>query len=1268
MNPTPSRFTLIALLLAGCTNSGGGLKVHNNAPDAEITWPTDGEVLDAGTSITFAGRGGDLDGDDLISEWRLDGAALCEDVALESDGTTTCSAVLEEGSYTVTLLIDDGSAQTTDNVSIVVAPTNAPEVEITAPDGAGRYYQDQEITFGGVAVDAETAAPQLEIAWSSDVDGVLDIDDEADAAGNLEGVVGLTEGTHVITLQATDSDGLIGQDTLVLIVLGDNEAPDCEIVEPAEDASGDSGIEVLFEGTASDINVPSELLTAEWASDIDGPLWDEAVSSEGGTGFATSGLSVGTHRITLSVTDDRGAVCTDEVLYSVGTPPVVTIDDPASGYQDNEGGTFSFTGTASDAESLASDLTIEWYSDLDGPLSSTPLVASGASAGDPGTASFSLSSLSEGTHTITARVADSDGLYAEDSIVVIVNDLPSAPTISISPTAPVTGDGLSAVIDAHATDLEGHTMTYTYAWSLGGTAAGVTSASLPSSYTTRGDTWQVDVTPNDGYGDGAVGSATVIIGNTPPAVDVAPTLTPDPAYEADTLSCAAGATSDADGDTVTSSFTWRVNGISVSATGASLGTSYFGKGDSVVCTQVPSDGFATGSGVDSNTVTIDNTTPQVSAVAITPDPGYAASTLTCGYTFSDADGDADYSTIEWTVNGTVAGAGPTLTGGFVHGDAVVCTVTSNDGTDDGTTGSDSLTVSNTAPVLASVAVTPDPAYTVDALTCSPGTTSDDDGEAVSLSYNWTVNGSSVGATGTTLASIYTTKGDSVACLVTPTDGTTAGTTVTSNVVTIDNTAPIMGTVTLSPAAPGTEDTITATPTATDADGDTLSYSYEWYVSGTYVVTTAVGQLSGLVYFDRGDTVEVTVTPNDGTDDGAPVSSSALTVVNTVPEAPELAFDPGSPGAGVDAVYCEIDTAAYDADGDAVTYSFSWTGDGVAYPSGFSGTTGPATTVYAGDTVPAADSDLALDWVCTATPNDGYDDGASESALVTVLDVTDPDAPVLSTPERYRNTDAITVEGTCDPGDCLTVTVECVNPADGAFDDDASCGSGGTFSVDFTGLARDETTICTAFCTDAASNESGDSNTISTDVCDPEDVYEDATGYGDSSTDPVDAITAISDDGLSTEVIEGNILEGDTVDWYVIESSDDAAADAAAGIDYYSFEVELLDPATGTDSTVYTMQVYKDSDAAVDLECSTTTGGYTHYTDYVYDRVDGAHGAPIDRRACATASGTRNECEDRSTSYYVKVTRISSSVTSCAGYELNVTNGAFVCDTTTECPF
>lgn len=1271
MSPHVTRFSAVAVLLAGCTTTGGGLKVYNDAPSAEITSHTDGAVLDANASLTFAGTGGDLEdvATDLVSEWQIDGSPICENVALEADGRTTCSTILSEGSYTLTLLITDTAGQTaTDNISIIVEPTNAPVVTITGPDTStgDLYYADQEITFTGLAEDIETAAGALVIEWSSDIDGALAIDDTADASGNLEGGANLSEGSHTVTLRATDEDGLIGEDSLTIDVLGDNVAPDCDIVNPTDGDSGDSGVEIDFQGTADDANVGPELLTAVWDSDVDGELHSETPTAEGTTGFATDALSVGTHRITLTVTDDRGEVCTDEILYSVGTPPEITIDSPTTGTQQNDGTEFAFTATASDAETVPADLMVDWSSDLDGPLGTTPLVGSGSNPGDPGTAEFALSSLSPGGHTITARVQDSDSLYAEDTVGIIVNDLPGAPTISIAPATPTTVDSLVAAVDVDSTDLEGHTMTYTYAWTVDGSASSVTAATVPSSDTTRGQVWEVTVTPNDGYGDGDTATASVTIDNALPTVDSAPVLTPDPAYEADTLTCTHGATSDADGDTVTSATSWYVNSTTVAATSTTLSNSFFAKGDSVYCEQTPNDGYGDGASASSNIVVISNTAPEVSNVAISPDPGYAADTLTCTWTFTDDDGDSDASTVEWQVNGSVVGTGSTLTGGFVHTDTVTCTVTPNDGTDAGTAGSDTLTVSNTAPVLSSASVTPTTAVTGDTLTCTPGSATDDDGETIGYSYNWLLNGVSAGVTSSTLSASYTAKGDNVACEVTPTDGTDSGATVTSNTVTIGNTPPVMTSVSLSPSSPGTEDTITATVNASDVDGDTITYSYDWYVSSTFVATTTTGSLSGIVYFDRGDTVEVDVTPNDGTDDGSPMSSSALTVVNTPPEAPELEFDPSDPGAGVDAIVCDIDTASYDADGDAVTYTFTWTADGAAYPSAVSGATGPTTSTYTNDTIPAADTDLALDWVCTVTPTDSYGDtGTAESALVTVLDVTDPDAPVITTPTRYRNTDTVDLAGTCDASDCDTVTVECLNASDGAFEDDATC-SGGSWSTSFAGVARGVTTTCTAYCTDAAGNTSGDSNTVNTDVCSPEDTYEDGTGYGDASSDPVDEWSAIDDSGSTTYSIEGNILESDSVDWYRIQSTDDATADVSAGIDTYSFEVELLDPNTGSDSTVYEMEVYKGSDATSALECS-SSGGYTHYTHYNYDRADGSHSAPADRRSCSSGSSTRNDCEDYGTYYYVKVTRLSSSITSCDGYELSVTNGQFVCSSS-ECPY
>ena len=114
-----------------------------------------------------------------------------------------------------------------------------------------------------------------------------------------------------------------------------------------------------------------------------------------------------------------------------------------------------------------------------------------------------------------------------------------------------------------------------------------------------------------------------------------------------------------------------------------------------------------------------------------------------------ADGEmlADTSTYAWTVDGVAAGTGRTLAGGFAGGDLVTCTVTPNDGSDTGATVAASVTVANTAPVLAGVTLSPGSPREADTLTCTPGATTDADGTtSFTYAYAWTVNGASIAAT------------------------------------------------------------------------------------------------------------------------------------------------------------------------------------------------------------------------------------------------------------------------------------------------------------------------------------------------------------------------------------------------------------------------------------------------------------------------------------------------------------------------------------------
>ena len=127
-------------------------------------------------------------------------------------------------------------------------------------------------------------------------------------------------------------------------------------------------------------------------------------------------------------------------------------------------------------------------------------------------------------------------------------------------------------------------------------------------------------------------------------------------------------------------------------------------------------------------------------------------------------------------------------------------MTPNDGTDTGTALSTIQNISNTAPELADVTLSPDPAYEADTLNCR--TTTDVDGTtSFTYSYRWTVNGGDPGETSSQLTGDDFNRGDTVLCDVRPNDGSADGDPVDSNTLTIGNTAPVVSSVSLTQTLP-----------------------------------------------------------------------------------------------------------------------------------------------------------------------------------------------------------------------------------------------------------------------------------------------------------------------------------------------------------------------------------------------------------------------------------------------------------------------------------
>ncbi len=553
------------------------------------------------------------------------------------------------------------------------------------------------------------------------------------------------------------------------------------------------------------------------------------------------------------------------------------------------------------------------------------------------------------------------------------DDLPVIDSLELTPDEVYTDTVLMAL--AQASDPDGDPVEIIYTWYVDGVEDASTGTVLSSTSFGRGQAIYVTVTPTDGERNGSsVTSDLITVSNSPPVLGSVTLSTTSPT-ESDTLSVAIVA-SDADDDTLSYSYDWQVDGVSVGSS-STLSSLWFSKGEEVQVVVEASDGQDSSGTMVSDVATVLNTPPELDGALLEPDPVASTGTLTCtAGNATDIDGDSVSFGYTWTVSGsTAAASGSTLSAPhFSGGDIVQCTVTPNDGEDDGASVSTLTASVNNPPVVSSASIDPVPAYVLDTLECVHAAATDGDGDSVTLAYAWTNldTGATLGSDAI-LAGAFE-KGDELQCSVTPSDALEAGSTATSTVM-ISNTLPVVDSLELSSTEVYTDDLLEAYATSLDDDDDTVSLSYAWSVDGVVVGETGTS-LDGVTWFEKGQTVQVEVTPNDGEDNGTTVASSVLTVLNTPPTDPVVAITPSHPTAGYDDMVCELSSASHDADGDSIDYTVSWTVDGVAY-------TGASTTTLTGDTVRGADfSDMEL-WECTVTASDDEGAGGSGSDSVYV---------------------------------------------------------------------------------------------------------------------------------------------------------------------------------------------------------------------------------------------------------------------------------------------
>jgi hypothetical protein len=282
----------------------------------------------------------------------------------------------------------------------------------------------------------------------------------------------------------------------------------------------------------------------------------------------------------------------------------------------------------------------------------------------------------------------------------------------------------------------------------------------------------------------------------------------------------------------------------------------------------------------------------------------------------------------------------------------------------------------------------------------------------------------------------------------------------------------------------------------------------------------------------------------------------------------------------------------------------------------------------------------------------------------VIDSTAPNAPVIASHSSYQNDTNVTLSGTAEAGSTVTITTTCTTTPSSWT---ATANGSGNWSK--SGINNPVSTLCTYSATakDAHGNTSPVSNTVSITRCSGGESYEpDAIGdtFGDSCNDVISPTgwpsTFTENPTTATQTQTGNILDnGDAADWYVVTTSQQSSN----SWNNYYFHV-VLDTAS---QAIYDFHVYKGGCAGNSTYDCQALSGYDEFRDYAHDNLGAARGltalppgSSTNTASYATcSSGTttfnRNHCDNLSSTYYIKVFRQNTTVSSCTGYTLNVSN-------------
>ena len=473
-----------------------------------------------------------------------------------------------------------------------------PTATITSPAPNASFAAGASVTFAGSGNDPEDGALSgNSLVWTSSLDGQI-------GTGSSFSLTTLSIGTHAIRLTATDSKPQ-SHSAARTITIKVNQQPTASISAPAANTSFPLGTAVTFTGSGNDpetgVLVGASL---EWASSLDGLIGS-------GQSVTTTALSLGSHHVTLTATDELHAAGTASIEITIVSPA------PMSAFSVT---CLELTCTFTD-QSTDSDGTIDSWSWVfgDGAVSTTQSPSHTFSA--------------EGTYTVTLTVTDNDGRSADasTSVTVSLNNVPPTAAFGYSCT------GLNCTFADSSTDTDGSVASWR--WTFGDSAS--SSASSPSHTYASAGTYTVvlQVTDDDHDSSSTSRTVTVVPPNTPPQANISapPNNSSFPSGTAITFT---GSGSDQeDGPLSGAALVWVSSQDGQIGTGTSVTTSALSTGGHQITLKATDSQSA--SGTASIALTITNQPPSAS---------FSDSCTHLSCRFTDQSTDSDGTIVAWHWN------------------------------------------------------------------------------------------------------------------------------------------------------------------------------------------------------------------------------------------------------------------------------------------------------------------------------------------------------------------------------------------------------------------------------------------------------------------------------------------------------------------------------------------------------------------------------------------------------------------------------------------